>query len=99
MGGWVVCKNGHPERNGREKACLEPLLVDDLALLIHRPPMGDVAGFRGDGHTTFGHGASVGFVGNGIALGVYLRQSATSQGVSSASRSNHACRRLYETHG
>ena len=36
--------------------------------------MGDVAGFGGDGHTTFGHGASVGFVGNGIALGVNLSQ-------------------------
>ena len=36
--------------------------------------MGDVPGFGGDGHTAFGHGASVGFVGNGIALGVYLGQ-------------------------
>ena len=57
-----------------EKTGSERLFVDDLALFIHRPPMGDVAGFGGDGHTTFGHGASVGFVGNGIALGVNLSQ-------------------------
>ena len=64
----------HPERNGHEKAWSERLLVDDLAILIHCPPVGDVAGFRGDSHTAFGHGATVGFVGDGIALGVYLRQ-------------------------
>ena len=64
----------HPDTQGREKAWSERLLVDDLAILIHRPPMGDVAGFRGDSHTAFGHGAFVGFVGNGIALGVNLSQ-------------------------